>query len=197
LGFSTGQKCLQSRMPFLLSSYLIHPLLPKQTSLGSSITPNVFHSPKIAKDPLELFSQTKRISLKCCLELWDQVLRAWDESIFMTELVPYYRTLTGPKSEKQFPSKVQTPPGYALQLSVQFLSDVSRKRTNVALRTSKPNVVTGDFTEGNIPKRIAILVEPSPFTYVSGYKNRFCNTIKYLVEAGCEVMVVTTGKSHN
>jgi len=48
--------------------------------------------------------------------------------------------------------------------------------------------------DGSVPKRIAILVEPSPFTYVSGYKNRFCNTIKHLVEAGCEVMVVTTGR---
>ena len=48
-------------------------------------------------------------------------------------------------------------------------------------------------SDRNVPKKIAILVEPSPFTYVSGYKNRFCNTIKYLVEAGCEVMVVTTG----
>jgi len=49
-------------------------------------------------------------------------------------------------------------------------------------------------SDGTTPKRIAILVEPSPFTYVSGYKNRFCNTIKHLVEAGCEVMVVTTGR---
>lgn len=44
------------------------------------------------------------------------------------------------------------------------------------------------------PKRICIFVEPSPFTYVSGYKNRFTSMIKYLVEAGCEVMVVTTGE---
>lgn len=43
------------------------------------------------------------------------------------------------------------------------------------------------------PKRIAIFVEPSPFTYVSGYKNRFTTMIKYLVAAGCEVLVVTTG----
>ena len=34
----------------------------------------------------------------------------------------------------------------------------------------------------------------SPFTYVSGYKNRFTTMIKYLVEAGCEVLVVTTGE---
>lgn len=43
------------------------------------------------------------------------------------------------------------------------------------------------------PRRVCIFVEPSPFTYVSGYKNRFTTMIKYLVEAGCQVLVVTTG----
>ncbi|GER25952.1 D-inositol 3-phosphate glycosyltransferase 2 [Striga asiatica] len=42
------------------------------------------------------------------------------------------------------------------------------------------------------PKRIALFVEPSPFAYVSGYKNRFQNFIKYLREMGDEVLVVTT-----
>ncbi|OIS97918.1 PREDICTED: sulfoquinovosyl transferase SQD2-like [Nicotiana attenuata] len=42
------------------------------------------------------------------------------------------------------------------------------------------------------PRRIAIFVEPSPFAYVSGYKNRFQNFIRYLREMGDEVMVVTT-----
>lgn len=42
------------------------------------------------------------------------------------------------------------------------------------------------------PRRIALFVEPSPFSYVSGYKNRFQNFIKYLREMGDEVMVVTT-----
>ncbi|KAK1426966.1 hypothetical protein QVD17_15648 [Tagetes erecta] len=44
----------------------------------------------------------------------------------------------------------------------------------------------------NKPRRIALFVEPSPFAYVSGYKNRFQNFIKYLREMGDEVMVVTT-----
>lgn len=43
------------------------------------------------------------------------------------------------------------------------------------------------------PQRICIFVEPSPFTYVSGYRNRFTSMIKYLVEVGCDVLVVTTG----
>lgn len=42
------------------------------------------------------------------------------------------------------------------------------------------------------PRRIALFVEPSPFAYISGYKNRFQNFIKYLREMGDEVMVVTT-----
>ncbi|RAL50566.1 hypothetical protein DM860_014508 [Cuscuta australis] len=42
------------------------------------------------------------------------------------------------------------------------------------------------------PRRVALFVEPSPFAYVSGYKNRFQNFIKYLREMGDEVMVVTT-----
>ncbi|XP_022746460.1 sulfoquinovosyl transferase SQD2-like isoform X3 [Durio zibethinus] len=42
------------------------------------------------------------------------------------------------------------------------------------------------------PRRIALFVEPSPFSYVSGYKNRFQNFIRYLREMGDEVMVITT-----
>ncbi|KAJ7961282.1 sulfoquinovosyl transferase SQD2-like [Quillaja saponaria] len=42
------------------------------------------------------------------------------------------------------------------------------------------------------PRRIALFVEPSPFAYVSGYKNRFQNFIRYLREMGDEVLVVTT-----
>ena len=45
-----------------------------------------------------------------------------------------------------------------------------------------------------VPKRVCIMVEPSPFTYVCGYMNRYRNTIKYLTELGCEVLVVSPGK---
>ncbi len=43
------------------------------------------------------------------------------------------------------------------------------------------------------PRRVCIMVEPSPFTYVCGYMNRYRNTIRFLTEAGVEVMVVTPG----
>ncbi|XP_052173329.1 sulfoquinovosyl transferase SQD2-like isoform X2 [Diospyros lotus] len=55
---------------------------------------------------------------------------------------------------------------------------------------SPPLLLESDF--GSRPRRIALFVEPSPFAYVSGYKNRFQNFIKYLREMGDEVMVITT-----
>lgn len=48
--------------------------------------------------------------------------------------------------------------------------------------------------ENHKPRRIALFIEPSPFAYISGYKNRFQNFIKYLREMGDEVIVVTTHK---
>ncbi|KAI4324462.1 hypothetical protein MLD38_029951 [Melastoma candidum] len=49
-----------------------------------------------------------------------------------------------------------------------------------------------DSENSSRPRRIVLFVEPSPFAYVSGYKNRFQNFIRYLREMGDEVMVVTT-----
>ena len=42
---------------------------------------------------------------------------------------------------------------------------------------------------GRDPLRIALLVEPTPFTHVSGYANRFKEQLKYLKEFGDEVAV--------
>jgi hypothetical protein len=41
------------------------------------------------------------------------------------------------------------------------------------------------------PQRVALFVEPSPFSHISGMKNRFESLIKTLREAGDDVMVVT------
>ena len=40
-------------------------------------------------------------------------------------------------------------------------------------------------------RKVAIFVEPSPFTHVSGMKNRFLRLIENLVELGDEVVVIT------
>ncbi|XP_031484684.1 sulfoquinovosyl transferase SQD2-like [Nymphaea colorata] len=55
-----------------------------------------------------------------------------------------------------------------------------------------PSIGTPVVDPKSKPRRIALFVEPSPFAYISGYKNRFQNFIKYLREMGDEVIVVTT-----
>lgn len=41
------------------------------------------------------------------------------------------------------------------------------------------------------PRKVALFVEPSPFSHISGMKNRFESLIKNLREEGDEVIVVT------
>uniref|UniRef100_A0A0E0CYG0 Uncharacterized protein n=1 Tax=Oryza meridionalis TaxID=40149 RepID=A0A0E0CYG0_9ORYZ len=62
---------------------------------------------------------------------------------------------------------------------------------------AQPLLLQGDQVDaewGCRPHRIVLFVEPSPFAYISGYKNRFQNFIKHLREMGDEVLVVTTHK---
>lgn len=42
------------------------------------------------------------------------------------------------------------------------------------------------------PRKIGLFVEPTPFTHVSGYSNRFNEMLRYLKKAGDEVEIVTT-----
>lgn len=65
---------------------------------------------------------------------------------------------------------------------------VSASASNVPVAVETPISDNVSHT----PRRIALFVEPSPFAYISGYKNRFQNFIKYLKEMGDEVIVVTT-----
>jgi len=43
----------------------------------------------------------------------------------------------------------------------------------------------------NPPRKIALLIEPTPFTHVSGYSNRFNEMLRYLSKAGDEVDILT------
>jgi len=45
------------------------------------------------------------------------------------------------------------------------------------------------------PRKICLLIEPTPFTHVSGYANRFQEMLKYLKKAGDKVEVVTADGS--
>eukprot|EP00592_Proboscia_alata_P007103 CAMPEP_0194356834 /NCGR_PEP_ID=MMETSP0174-20130528/4401_1 /TAXON_ID=216777 /ORGANISM="Proboscia alata, Strain PI-D3" /LENGTH=483 /DNA_ID=CAMNT_0039126593 /DNA_START=161 /DNA_END=1612 /DNA_ORIENTATION=- len=42
------------------------------------------------------------------------------------------------------------------------------------------------------PRKICLMIEPTPFTHVSGYSNRFNELLRYLSKAGDNVEVVTT-----
>ena len=41
------------------------------------------------------------------------------------------------------------------------------------------------------PRRVLLIVEPTPFTYVSGYANRFQEMLKYMKKAGDQVHIIT------
>lgn len=45
------------------------------------------------------------------------------------------------------------------------------------------------------PRKVALLVEPTPFTHVSGYSNRFKEMLRYLQAAGDETEVLTPDDS--
>ena len=47
------------------------------------------------------------------------------------------------------------------------------------------------------PLRIALFIEPTPFTHVSGYSTRFKNLIRQLKEAGDEVLVIVPDNDPN
>lgn len=42
-----------------------------------------------------------------------------------------------------------------------------------------------------LPLKIMYLVEPSPFTYISGYANRYQETLRYLQQSGNQVEIIT------
>ncbi len=42
------------------------------------------------------------------------------------------------------------------------------------------------------PRKIALFIEPTPFTHVSGYANRFKELLRFLSKAGDNVEIVTT-----
>ena len=43
----------------------------------------------------------------------------------------------------------------------------------------------------NPPRKICLMVEPTPFTHVSGYANRFKEMLKFMSKAGDEVDILT------
>lgn len=88
-----------------------------------------------------------------------------------------------------------SPPGMPRISHCYWLTHNPFNTTATKLQTVSPRSpgCTDHQTGAVAPRRIAIFVEPSPFTYVCGYGNRFTNTIRCLVDQGCHVLVITTG----
>ena len=68
----------------------------------------------------------------------------------------------------------------------------------VLARTGRrqPAMVTTEAAEAadddlKVPTRVQLIVEPTPFTHVSGYANRFKEYLKYQKKAGCDVSIIT------
>ncbi|KAL2336990.1 hypothetical protein Fmac_011436 [Flemingia macrophylla] len=132
-------------------------------------------------------------------------------------LPPFYSTSTTPPSCSSHPARFQrfhSPGARLITLSCRGArlcslqgSKALRGGKSFVLEAGKVTMAEVDSREegenegallgseienNSRPRRIALFVEPSPFAYVSGYKNRFQNFIRCLREMGDEVMVVTT-----
>lgn len=79
-------------------------------------------------------------------------------------------------------------------LSASPSSDPLQSPSSTVATVSSPDPAHGAPRPNRIAqlaKKVAIFVEPSPFSHISGMKNRFECLIKGLREAGDQVVVVT------
>jgi len=61
--------------------------------------------------------------------------------------------------------------------------------------SAKKNPARPPALNAQPPQRVGLMVEPTPFTHVSGYANRFNEMLRYMRKAGDEVEIVTPDES--
>ena len=67
-----------------------------------------------------------------------------------------------------------------------------------AVRLARPPAMSASPPEvDEVPMRVQLIVEPTPFTHVSGYANRFKEYLKYQKAAGAEVSIITPDDSED
>ena len=77
--------------------------------------------------------------------------------------------------------------GFQLPVASQGMS-----RTTVSLEASSSAITpAAPPLRRNPPRKICLMVEPTPFTHVSGYANRFKEMLKYFKKAGDDVDILT------
>jgi sulfoquinovosyltransferase len=83
--------------------------------------------------------------------------------------------------------------GHALQQASHFVgtkrASMMTVKSSSTLRMSTSN--DAPPLKRNPPRRVCVMVEPTPFTHVSGYANRFKEMLKFLKKAGDEVEILT------
>ena len=81
---------------------------------------------------------------------------------------------------------------FSIILLCRFSCEAFNPDTKMNAATS--SVIPNNYHIPAPPRKIALFIEPTPFTYVSGYSNRFKEMLTYLKKAGDKVEIVTTDK---
>ena len=71
----------------------------------------------------------------------------------------------------------------------------NNNNNNTSTRGNAWSVVLNEdvpLLQSQPPRKVCLMVEPTPFTYVSGYANRFKEMLKFLKYAGDNVTILTT-----
>ena len=78
-------------------------------------------------------------------------------------------------------------------LSSSLITTPTSESTSLlqAAATTSQDEVEVPPLKRNPPRNIALLIEPTPFTHVSGYSNRFKEMLRYLSKAGDNVDILT------
>ncbi len=74
---------------------------------------------------------------------------------------------------------------------------ISRLRKEENIRSSRTNkmISISRLNQFSPPRKIAMIIEPTPFTHISGYGNRFRYLLQNLARAGDDVHIMTTDDS--
>jgi len=74
--------------------------------------------------------------------------------------------------------------------STSLLPPTTHSTSSRLLATSADSVEVPPLKR-NPPRNVALLIEPTPFTHVSGYSNRFKEMLRYMSKAGDNVDILT------
>jgi Glycosyltransferase Family 4 len=77
-------------------------------------------------------------------------------------------------------------------------STSSNSGTRTNMKNGRRDGISGGVTAGQVPalnrnppRKVCLMIEPTPFTHVSGYANRFKEMLKFLKKAGDDVDILT------